>query len=86
MKFNSQSFLEKHRNYFWDFGDLKKISEEKVVERTLNFGSLKSIRELICILGKERVARIFFTQISQKRDNYQVKIKNYFQIIFREYA
>ena len=70
----------------WYVKELDSLSEESIVEHTLNYGDFNDIKKLIDILKIDKVARIFQTQIKQKRNNYNPKVKNYFNLYFKKYA
>jgi hypothetical protein len=66
--------------------DLEHISEESIVEHTLNYGDWKDFQELIHILGVERVAQDFRCRSDLPRTNYRPEIKNLFQLYFDHHA
>lgn len=70
----------------WYVKDLDNLSEESIVEHTLNYGDFDDVKELITILKISKVARIFHTQSTGKRNNYNPKVKNYFELYFKKYA
>ncbi len=81
-----QEFARQKKYIFWDIDDFQSLSVDVIVEHFLNYGDMNDIRRMFEILGTEKVAEIFFKQISRKRHNYNSKVKNYFQLYFKKYA
>jgi len=81
-----KNFIKKRPYLVWYVKELDSLSEESIVEHTLNYGDFNDIKKLIDILKIDKVARIFQTQIKQKRNNYNPKVKNYFNLYFKKYA
>ncbi|KKT26473.1 MAG: hypothetical protein UW11_C0011G0004 [Parcubacteria group bacterium GW2011_GWA2_43_9b] len=79
-------FIKKRPYLIWYVRDLDKLSEESIVEHTLNYGDWADVCELLAILGVKKTAAIFSRQISGKRINYDPKIMNYFKLYFSRYA
>ncbi len=83
---NIQEFIIKHPHFVWWNTNPETLSTEAIVEATLNFGNWEDVQEIIDILGKEEVARIFFIQTKQRRSNYHPKTKHFFTLYFHDYA
>ena len=81
-----KNFAESNKTIFWDCAMLEDLSEAKILERTLNFGSLEAVKDLLEIIGKKKSAKIFFLQIEKKRDNYKPQIKKLFKLVFNKYV
>lgn len=81
-----QTFIQKRPYLLWYVKDLSTISEEAIVEAVLNYGDMDDVNEIINILGMQKVAAIFHSQIQRKRHNYDPKIKHYFELFFKKYA
>jgi len=79
-------FIKKRPYLIWYVKDLDTLSEESIVEHTLNYGDWDDVRELLAILGVKKTAAIFSRQISGQRTNYDQKITNYFKLYFSRYA
>lgn len=79
-------FLTKIKSYFWETKDLKSLKESQIVERVLNYGTLKETKELMKILGPKKVASCFFDEANKKRSNYRPEIKNFFSLIFKKHV
>lgn len=62
------------------------ISDESLVEMILNNGDWKGVQRLIKLMGINKVAEIFYKQVSGKRTNYRKDIKYYFNLYFQKYA
>lgn len=87
MKRNNQKikkFIKENSSLFWSVKECEKenISDDFLVETILNWGTLKDVRTLFELLGKEKVAEIFYKNISGKRTNYRKKTINLFNIYF----
>lgn len=70
----------------WYVKNPTELSEESIVEHTLNYGDWEDVQKLIAIMGIKKMARIFKKQTSRRRINYNDKIKNYFSLYFNQYA
>ncbi|MFH1890104.1 MAG: hypothetical protein ABIJ91_00870 [Candidatus Kuenenbacteria bacterium] len=81
-----QKFIKKRPYLTWYIKDPHKLSDESIVENVLNYGDFDDVRELIKIMKIKNVANIFRRQSKQKRNNYDVKIQNYFKFYFDKYA
>ena len=81
-----QDFIKERPYLVWGTRNYKNLSEEAVVESVLNYGDFDDVKKMFAILGIKKAAGIFKKQISQKRNNYRPKIKNYFNLYFKKYA
>lgn len=81
-----KTFIKNRPYLVWYVKDLDNLSEESIVEHTLNYGDFDDVQKLIHILKIGKVARIFSAQIKKKRNNYNPKVKNYFELYFKKYA
>jgi hypothetical protein len=70
----------------WYVKNIENLSVESTVENIINWGDFEDIKKMIDVMGIEKVASIFYQQISRRRDNYKPEIKNYFQLYFNKYA
>jgi hypothetical protein len=68
----------------WYVKDVKKLSEESVLEHILNYGDWEDVQEFIKIKGKKETATLFFQTLKNKRNNYLPAIKSYFSRYFKE--
>ena len=80
------NFVKKRKHLFWDTENYENLSEEVIVQAVLNYGNFDDIKAIFKILTLKRVANIFQKQIKRKRNNYDPKIKNYFNLYFKNYA
>jgi len=80
------NFIKKRPYLVWGTRNYDNLSEEAIVENVLNYGDIDDVKEMFSILGVKKSAIIFKKQISQKRNNYRPKIKNYFNLYFKKYA
>lgn len=83
-KNNREKFLKKKSFLWWGVKDVKKISNEAMLEGVLNYGDWCDVLEVFNILGREKAAKIFFKQIQNKRVNYQPETLNYFKLYFKK--
>ena len=80
------NFIKERPYLVWGTRNYDNLSEEAIVENVLNYGDIDDVKEMFSILGIKKSAIIFKKQISQKRNNYRPKIKNYFNLYFKKYA
>ena len=80
--------VKENRPLFWSVGDenLEKIDELSVVETILNYGNMESLKKLFFLLGTQRVADIFYNQLSQKRNNYYPQVRHFFDLYFTRHV
>ncbi len=83
-----KAFIRRHSSLFWYTPEDKKedISEEFLVETILNYGDLRDILELIKLMGKENIAKVFFNAEGRKKLNYYPEIYNFFNMVFNKYV
>jgi len=86
-----KAFIQRHSGLFWYTPEDKKeeISEEFLVETILNYGDINSVKELISLMGINKISKIFFDTISQserRKGNYHELTLNYFTLLFKPYA
>lgn len=81
-----QDLIKKKPYLVWYTKKYDALSDEAVVEAILNYGDFDDVKKLIKILGIKKVAAIFRKQIKNPRCNYDVKIKHYFSLYFKQYA
>ncbi len=84
LKNKREKFLKKRSVLWWGVKDVKKISNEVMLESVLNYGDWNDVLEVFDILGKEKAAKIFFKQIQNKRINYRPETLNYFKLYFKK--
>jgi hypothetical protein len=86
-----KAFILQHSSLFWYTPEDKKedVSPEFLVETILNYGDMASVRELISLLGKKEVARLFNASVNaseRRKGNYHELTLNYFSLLFKRYA
>lgn len=81
-----QDFIKERPYLVWGTRNYENLSEEAIVEGVLNYGDFDDVKKMFSIFGIKKAAHIFKKQISQKRNNYRPKIKNYFNLYFKKYA
>jgi hypothetical protein len=79
-----KQFIREHGSLFWYIKpDAKeRISLESLVETILSFGNGRDVKRLFDLLGVEKVAEIFYKQISGRRVNYKPRTKHFFKLYF----
>ena len=83
-----EQFIDRHRGLFWYTPEASKknISDELLVEATLNHGTLDDFRELKGILTPRRIAKVFFSATWRKAGNYYPEIRHFFSLVLKPYA
>jgi len=84
-----REFIAKRPYMIWYSKDYDALSEESIVQATLNYGDWDDVQELIRIMGMDRVAETFYRDISispQHRGNYREQVLNFFNLYFRRHA
>jgi len=79
-------FIKDRPYLIWYVKNLENLSDESIVEHTLNYGGWDDVQKLIKILGIKRIAAIFKKQVNRRRCNYHEKSKHYFKLYFNKYA
>lgn len=79
-------FIKDRPYLIWYVKNLEKLSDESIVEHTLNYGDWDDVQKLIKIMGIKKIGAIFKKQVKQKRCNYHIKSKNFFSLYFKKYA
>lgn len=81
-------FIAARKELVWYVRDPRTLSEAPIVEAVLNYGSWGDVQELIRILGVERVAEIFRSdmRLPRRRGNYRKQVRNYFTLYFNRHA
>ena len=80
-----EQIIDKHWNLFWYIPDNQKhnISDNVLVERILNEGTLDDYRELVATLGGKRVAEVFFSAKDRQKANYYPEIYHFFSLVLK---
>ncbi|MDO9510186.1 MAG: hypothetical protein Q7J34_00375 [Bacteroidales bacterium] len=83
-----KQFIREHSNLFWYTPEEKKeeISHEFLVETILNYGDIEAVKQLINIIGPDRLAEIFSGLEGRKKLNYYPEIYHFFSILVDKYA
>lgn len=81
-------FIKERPHLIWYTKNYDGLSEESIVEATLNYGDFDDVKKLIEILGVKKVAEIFQEQTGPRRMrvNYSPKIQNYFRLYFNTHV
>lgn len=79
-------FIKKRPHLIWYTKNYEGLSAESIVEATLNYGDWNDVQTLIKILGMRKTAEIFRKKSQQKRSNYDLRVKHYFQLYFKAHA
>ena len=90
MMHNSEikKFIQENSSLFWWIKPEEKlnISINALVEAVLNYGNEKSVKKLFDLIEINKVADMFFRQISGKRSNYNERTIKFFKIYFKKHA
>lgn len=83
-----KQYIKRHKALFWYTPENKKenISDGLLVENILNYGTLDDVRQLMQIMGTNKVANIFFSAKDREKLNYYPEIYNFFSHVFAKYA
>lgn len=81
-----EQFIKKNINFWWHVKNPLQLDEEAIIEGVVKYGDMKEIRQLMKIIGSQKVAKIFAKQVGNKRTNYDAKTINYFKQYFKQYA
>ena len=81
-------FIDRNRRLFWYIPDdaMHDISDELILENTLNYAGLDSIVEYFNIIGLSRAAGIFKSLHGRKKHNISPEIYNFFSLVFKRYV
>lgn len=81
-------YIRDHSNLFWYTPENKKeeISDEFLVETIFNYGDLNDVRNLIKIMGIEKLSEIFSGLRGRKTMNYYPEIYHFFSKLLQRYA
>jgi len=83
-----QQIIDKNKSLFWYTPESEKqnISDDLLVERILNDGTLNDYRDLIKALGGKRVAEVFFSAKGRQKGNYYPEIYHFFSLVLKKYV
>ena len=62
------------------------LKDESLVEAILNYGDVKSVKQLFKTFGIVKVAGIFRQQTLKPRNNYLPPVRHYFTLYFDKHA
>lgn len=79
-------FIVQRKHLAWYVKNLRELSNEAIIEATLNFGNWNDVQEMIKILGIKKVAEIFNRETAGKRSNYRPEVSHYFKLYFAKHA
>ena len=82
-------FVRKRKYLFWSTKNYDGLSNEAVVEGVLNYGDMNDVKELILLLGIQKVAKIFREKSKKSkvgRQNYRPETISYFSLYFNKNA
>ncbi len=88
MTLTRDQFIDKHSSQFWDVPEdgRHSIGDARLVETTLNYGTLDDFRELMQVLTPQRVAKTFFAATGRQQGNYYPEIRHFFSLVLKKYA
>ena len=83
-----EELIQKNKDLFWYIRKdaLNEISDDVLVEFIMNYGDMEALKDLIHVLGIEKL-RIVYNNIQGRRvGNYKVESLNYLKIIIENYV
>ncbi len=86
-----KDFIKKNSSLFWytPEDELNNISNELLVETILNYGDMIAVKELLSLMGRDKVAKIFFDMINiseRRMNNFNELTINFFSLVFSKYV
>lgn len=91
-----KAFLEKHKELFWHIPKhkIQDVSLNVLVEYVINYGDYSCVKEMLALIGTEKVAEIFYKNNSSSienpnevvRNNYNDLNRNLFKLYFDKHA
>ena len=81
-----QQFIKKRPYLIWYTKNYKGLTEDAILESVLNYGDWDDVQTLFKIIGIKKAAQIFKKQAARKRNNYNLRTRNYFKLFFKKYA
>ncbi|MCK4762213.1 MAG: hypothetical protein KAW12_08450 [Candidatus Aminicenantes bacterium] len=83
-----KELIKENSSLFWYIKEDAKgnISVEVLVENILHYGNEKSVKKLFDSVGIEKVAEIFYKQVSGSRINYPPRTVHFFDLYFKKHA
>ena len=72
-----QKFAQDHRFYWWWVADVTKLSESSLIEGTLNFGDFEDKKEIIELIGPQKVKKEFHRMVTMPRSNIRPEVASY---------
>ena len=80
--------IDKNKYLFWYIPDEQKhsVSDSLLVETLLNEGSLDDYRDLVAVMGKDNVAKVFFSLKGRQKANYYPEIYHFFTLVLSSHA
>lgn len=77
--------LIKPRPYLWWWvADKEGLSDGALVEGVLSNGEMEDVELLFRLFGRDRVKKIFLSQIAKTRHNYRAQTVNFFVKVFSQ--
>jgi hypothetical protein len=82
-----KKLINEHGSLFWYIPEDKKeeISSELLVETIFNYGDLEDIKNLITIIGTDKLSQVFYGLKGRKKLNYYPEIYNFFSMLIKRY-
>ena len=86
-----KKFIRQNSSLFWYIPEGKKeeISEEVLVETILNYGDMEAVRELMNLMGVDKVAGLFFDmqhKSERRKGNIHEITAHFFTEFFKRHA
>ncbi|MFH1291922.1 MAG: hypothetical protein ABIH87_01865 [bacterium] len=81
-----QQFIKKRPYLVWYTKNYDELSEDAILEATLNYGDFDDVKKMVKILGMRKAADIFKKKNKQKRNNFKPQVSHYFKLFFKQHA
>lgn len=85
---NREELIQKNKDLFWYIRKdaLNEISDDVLVEFIMNYGDMEALKDLIDVLGIEKLRIVYNNVQGRKVGNYKVESLNYLKIIVENYV
>jgi hypothetical protein len=81
-------FIYRHSSLFWYIPEDQKgnVSPELLIETIMNYAEMDSVKELIKLMGINRIAEVFYGLNERQKLNYYPEIFSFLSLIIKKYA
>lgn len=88
MEKTREEFITENQHLFWYIkkDKLHQISDEVLVEFVMNYGNLEAVKTLFKVVGKAKLASIFYKLEGRRKLNYFPEIYNFYKLLISNHA